>query len=117
MNAGKKVAIASLVDLEGQQKNITIYPGTVEDKSIAYSTVQPADVQIIAFEKDTNAALMLNSVPTLSVTPKEVDELVTINIGQGKKLDVVIRDLLTIVLFTRQNHGLQLGEITTKKCV
>ena len=83
VNSGSKLAVAYYKDLEGKPKFVDVYPGSTEDKTMVSSTEQPPNVDITALDKETKKPLMLNSVPLLTVTPKDVDELVTINIGQG----------------------------------
>ncbi len=76
--------MANMVDLQGNPKIIPLYPGTYEERMVTSSAVQPAPIEIIAYEQSTNASLTLNDKQTLFVTPKEVDEIITVNIGEGK---------------------------------
>ena len=83
VNSGRKVAVVTWVDPEGKQRNLDIIPGLVEDKAIFTATEAPASVEITAKDKETNIQITVNKVEKLEVLPKEVDEVVTVNIGQG----------------------------------
>ena len=84
VNSGSNVAVVSWVDLEGKPKQVEVGQGTHEERTVFTASVQPANVEVSAKDKETNQPLQLNKVEKFTVTPKETSEIVTINIGQGK---------------------------------
>ena len=83
MNSGKNVAVVAWMDPEGKQRSLDVSPGSVEDEAIFSATEAPTSVEITATDKETNKQVTVNNVNKLQVTPLEVDEMITINIGQG----------------------------------
>ena len=91
MNSGRKVALVTWVDPGGKERNLDVSPGSVEDKAIFSATEAPASVDIKAKDKETNLQVTLNNTDKLQVSPKEVDEVVTINVGQGIHYDMLYK--------------------------
>ena len=83
VNSGTKAALVSWVDPEGKPRSLEINQGSMEDRTVFTTAEVPPSVVITAVDKETNKQLMVNNVEKLPVAPREVADVVTVNIGQG----------------------------------
>lgn len=86
VNNGNETAIIEWIEPSGRKVSADVYPNSQDTReSVLTSTTAPMPINIAAVSKDTNKPMLLNSKLSVTVTPKEAKEMVTIKIGAGKR--------------------------------
>ena len=84
INYEKQTAMVEWTEQDGRKVYLDILPNSQKiHESVFSSAMPPSPVNITAISKETNAQLLLDSKASVTVTPKDSREMMTIKIGEG----------------------------------